>query len=367
MEMTALRQQTQKELAAQQRMQSWRKLGVALAVGLAGVAAGLFVLLRLAAPLWPLVACGLLLLAVWHAGRAQVNRQLARYQHAINLVQHAHPVAIRLTPTKLVAFEGRLFRADAQRCLFAFQTAKYSAFGNNPTQPIWIWRNPLSQEAVGNDGGQVAIGKALDDQGATHALRRAGRIWLGLSSVTLLLVGIFVGDAQWVALPQAQQDLDRAVAAHMWPQITATVIRAQAREIRISRGKSTVSAWVPDIRYRFVVHGQIWHGDTRRVFETPLDGPDKVTPILNSYPVGATIAVAVSPDNPALAVIEPGHEQPLQRKIRDLRQVTLVLLLVGGLLISVFIVLSKWQKRLGEQIQTEVFLNPHPPDQGGPI
>lgn len=363
-EIAALRQQTLKELASQQRMQSWLKVGIGLAVGLGGMAAGLFVLL---APNmsdisdtsdisgWLLAIAGVLLLIVYQAGMRMVNRLVDRYRRASEQVRHGIPEAVRLGRTWLVAFEGRLFRDDEARRMFAFQIAKYSQFGVQQAGPAWIWRHPVSQEVVGNDGGHVAIGVCLDRQGFGRTMRGIAGIWRLLTGATLLLIGIFVGHTQWIALPQAQGDRDRAVAAQAWPRVTARVTLSQVKEIRISRGKTTVSAWIPDIRYHYAVQGREWQGATRRVYEAPLERPEKVAPILARYPVGAAIEVAVSPADPALAVIEPGHEQALERQISDLQQVSVVLLLVGGLICALFMALARWQKRLGEQVQAAVF------------
>lgn len=354
-DLTALRRQTLEKLASQQRMQSWLTYGIGVAVGLAGVAVGLFVLRHPEVPYWLLVIPGSLLMVVYRAGTRMVDRLVERYRRAIDLVQHTLPEALPLAPTLLLAFEGRLFRDAAGRRLFGFQTAKYSQFGVRPAGPVWVWHHPVSQEAVGNDSGQVAIGVCLDRQGFDRAMQRIGRIWPGLAVAALMLVAIFVGEAQWSELPPLERDLDRAVAAHAWPRVAATITASRSREIRVSRGKGSVAAWVPDIHYRFEMHGRMWQGKTRRVDEAPQDKPDKVAFILASYPVGKLIEVAVAPDDPALAVIEPGHEQGLRDRIRNFHHLTLVLLLFGALLCILFAILAKWQKKIGERIRIEVY------------
>lgn len=350
-----LRRQTLEKLASQQRMHSWLTWGIGVAVGLGGVAAGLFMLLHPATPYWPLVIAGSLMIVVYRAGTRMVGQGVARFQRAADLVQCRQPEALRLVPSSLLAFEGRLFRDDAGRRVFGFQTPKYSQFGVDRNVPIWIWRHAGSQESVGNHDGHVAIGICLDRQGFDRAMQRVARVWPGLALVTLLLVATFIGVAQWVELPQVRRDLDRAIAAHTWPRLPARVTASGIREIRVSRGRRNVAAWVPDIRYSFELGGRAWQGNTRRVYEPPQNTPDKIAPVLENYPVGKLIEVAVAPEAPDLAVIEPGHEEPLRDQMRNFHQVTLVLLITGVLLCTVFAFLAKWQKRIGEKIRDEVF------------
>ena len=101
------------------------------------------------------------------------------------------------------------------------------------------------------------------------------------------------------------REVRRAAASVGWPQIQGQVVTSKVREYRANPdSKSEYSA---RIRYRYQVRG-IEHESDRIAFGgIAFFGQAAASAKAQEYSEGAAVTVYVSPQNPALSVLEPGQ------------------------------------------------------------
>ena len=66
------------------------------------------------------------------------------------------------------------------------------------------------------------------------------------------------------------------------------------------------TSYGPHLIYKYVVQGQTYYSNRRSFGQLSGSDEEWAAEILEKYPPGARIPVSYSPDNPHLAVLEPG-------------------------------------------------------------
>jgi hypothetical protein len=148
--------------------------------------------------------------------------------------------------------------------------------------------------AVGRWSARVS---PLGRQASPRALRLARifvRVWAGLVMVFGVTFAV-IGAIEW----------DRAAESASWP--TAPGVVTESRVVRSTRrtGGRTRPSSSAHVEYAFDALGV--HRTASRVgFRMGSSSEESAREVVARYPVGTTVTVRYSPDDPALACLEPG-------------------------------------------------------------
>ena len=155
-----------------------------------------------------------------------------------------------------------------------------------------------------------------------------------LAIVVLLFLGVvFASIGAVTGLVFGKPMLDQAKATEQWPQTSGEVLESELVESRGDDG----FLYRAHVVYRYALDGaefesdRIWSG-----LDYSTSDRSEMQEIVRTHPVGKTVTVYYSPDDPAESVLMPGAN--LSSYV--LFSVGLVFLAVGGflLLIAVFLV-----------------------------
>jgi hypothetical protein len=97
--------------------------------------------------------------------------------------------------------------------------------------------------------------------------------------------------------------LYRARASEHWPQVQGTV-RASSVETQRSKRSAT---FVPHVRYDYAVGAEHYTSETLSFTRTASGDSGEAREQVRPYPVGASVTVHYSPDEPQLACLECGR------------------------------------------------------------
>ncbi|MFN6924404.1 MAG: DUF3592 domain-containing protein [Tabrizicola sp.] len=128
-------------------------------------------------------------------------------------------------------------------------------------------------------------------------MRRLLLAFVGLS----LIVAFWVGKDLWV---EAQ--------TYGWDEVPAVVTRSEVKVVATLKGSSRnlqapARAWYQlDLEYAYQSGGADYRSGLVGLLDTPVLNRRKAEDLAARYPVGARVTAHVSPDDPFLAVLEPG-------------------------------------------------------------
>jgi len=91
--------------------------------------------------------------------------------------------------------------------------------------------------------------------------------------------------------------------AQKWQKVPAVILKSSLRVSSDSDGTS----YIPEFAYSYSVNG-VEYQSTAHSHGLPLHGDQEQTnrKLVESLPVGSIVSIAVSPENPALAVLDTG-------------------------------------------------------------
>lgn len=95
----------------------------------------------------------------------------------------------------------------------------------------------------------------------------------------------------------------RAWASERWPQVQGTV---KASSVDTQRTKRS-ALFVPRVRYDYAVGGQSFSSEVLAFTNVASGDSSEAHDVVRRYPVGASVAVHYSPDEPQLACLECGR------------------------------------------------------------
>ena len=130
-------------------------------------------------------------------------------------------------------------------------------------------------------------------------LQKAGRIFSLVMGIILLVAGVLV--IYYLGIPV----LDRAKASPQWPTTKGVVLKSKVASQRSSNSNS--ETYKPDITYRYEVDGQqyecttVWFGS-----DVSTSNRSMAQDAVNQYPVNGEVVVYYDPQDPAIAVLQPG-------------------------------------------------------------
>ena len=146
--------------------------------------------------------------------------------------------------------------------------------------------------------GRWSFGMAQRGSALPPRARRFVRIFIRVWAALAIAFGVafaVIGAIEW----------DRAVQSAGWP--TAPGIVTESRAVHTTRSKRgrTTQSWSPRIKYRFEVAGASVEA-SRVSFRMGSGSEASVRELVARYPVGSTVTVHHSPEDPALACLDPG-------------------------------------------------------------
>lgn len=133
--------------------------------------------------------------------------------------------------------------------------------------------------------------------------------------IVLVIVGIVFGGQALAAVWVARD-------SHSWPTTPGRVVRSEMRHNRNANGLPGHRTLV---RYEYTVGGEEYEGRDVASGEFPYRSARSAARRLQPYPVGASVVVRYFPDDPELAVLEPG----VSLDVLYLPIVSIILLLVA--------------------------------------
>ena len=106
-----------------------------------------------------------------------------------------------------------------------------------------------------------------------------------------------------------------------WPKDQATIIRSEIRESSDGDGMSNL----PEFSYRYAVAG-VEYTSSRHTEGTPFPATEAdVQLMLQRFPVGSVVQVAINPSNPSCAMLDTGFPKAWH----VLRQASLTFIVIG--------------------------------------
>ncbi len=162
----------------------------------------------------------------------------------------------------------------------------------------------------------------------------------GLAGIAgLIMIGIGYYTVFGAYLPM----INAAKKSANWPTVSGTVIESRVKEeIRTeTRSRKTASGrrrsstrekmyYLPIVKYEYVVNSHTYvEGDL--FYRSDLSSPNEeaVREIVQQYPLGKTVTVSYSPEEPNNAVLEPGAKRQHYASL----YIGIAVLAIGGLLV----------------------------------
>lgn len=122
----------------------------------------------------------------------------------------------------------------------------------------------------------------------------------------------------------------RMISSSSWPTVEGVVTSSEVEgDITAS---DFGSGWWPEVSYRFSVNGKIYTANNIEVINVGNGNTDNYAKqVVERYPVGKKVQVHFNPDNPAIAVLEPG----IPTNVGGLNSITFIAFQVGVVVIGV--------------------------------
>jgi hypothetical protein len=117
-----------------------------------------------------------------------------------------------------------------------------------------------------------------------------------------VVFGLLFGLVGMGVLVYGIMNLNRGRASESWPTVSGVVTHS---DVRSSRGDSSTT-YHAEVSYEFVVEGAKHHSDKVSFGEYGTNSHARAARICDGYPVGAPVDVFYSPEDPDVAVLEPG-------------------------------------------------------------
>jgi hypothetical protein len=157
-----------------------------------------------------------------------------------------------------------------------------------------------------NEGSRPA--PAAPASGATSPLVAAYR-WIATGRRRLLLGGLFFGllliaVGITIVIPGAD-DIRDGWASRSWPTVRGLVTGSTVS----ADDSDDITLYRASVTYEYTVDGRQYVGSQIRFFDEGYSDPQPARDKAVQYPVGASVDVYYSPEDPSSAVLEPGASQ----------------------------------------------------------
>ena len=154
---------------------------------------------------------------------------------------------------------------------------------------------------------------------------------------------------QYFAINKAKERLALAVESLAWPRAQGVITSSVVKDVRIKRGKGSAPGFKADISYDYYVLGRRHSGD--RLFFGYSASRDRkwAANWVKAYPPGAKILVSYKPGDPGVSVVEPGHVEECEVKVRKAWLTMAAPAIMGAVLLLTFVIIlavtrRRWRK-----------------------
>ncbi len=205
----------------------------------------------------------------------------------------------------------------------------------------------------GLSAGNVFWGRLSDRRQLEDSWRQMRLLLLGLLLFSVFFVG-FLAFMTQRTLESARQELALGQESLSWPAAPGVILDAKLAEVTIKRGKSRVPGYEARIRYEYSVDDQTYTcnriffgydaGRKRRFHEQ----------LLAPYPRGTTVKIRYNPQDPAMAVLEPGHVDWNRREVAGAERGMWIALAMSSLIFIMPLVLYVIMKRRRNKLLEEL-------------
>lgn len=235
----------------------------------------------------------------------------------------------------------------------------------SPARRRKLGRKPLDLDlhmhSSGLDRALVLVGPDLLFFGSLATPEDLSRSWrqlrlflFGLLALLAVIVGsMFMAKLRF--LDMLEQDMVEAEASLQWPRAQGAVTASALEQTRIRRGRSSVEGWDAAIEYTYRVEGEEFSSAYIHYGWRPTRNLDKAKALVDAYPVGAAVQPAFDPQNPALAVLEPGHMDAVEEWLDEEKSRMFTGMIAGllGLVVTSVVMVLIYRRR--KQAMERVF------------
>lgn len=236
--------------------------------------------------------------------------------------------------TKVVQFKAP---QNKLRALFSKQSPYDVQVYYNEKQDCYLLVVQLDEK-------NVLVGKVIDEENYNEVVEETKKI-MRFATLTVSIVFIMMMITLSMIYFSMQKELDYVLASPTWPEVQAVITDSQTVKARIPRGKSgSVDGWKAQIKYDYSLDGQNFSGDKISYAYKPTINKSDADAFVQKYPNGATLSIKYNPENPKMAVLEPGKPDRLESKLLMLKILFVPIILIS--LIVVFIFRYMFRRRI---------------------
>ena len=205
------------------------------------------------------------------------------------------------------------------------------------------------------DTGKMLLWGKLTNRESREKNWRNMRLMIsGMCMLFLAILSVFIY-LQTQLLQELDQKIMLAHESEQWPGVKGVVTESFIKNVRISKGKSSVPGFRAVVAYTYAVNGRNFEGDNVFFCYEPHRKRKYAEEIVTYFKKGSTITVYHAPDDASLSVLQPGIdtycENERQQQYRTLIIVS-IMCSVGFLFsCGFFLYLTKRRNQLMTQIE----------------
>lgn len=168
---------------------------------------------------------------------------------------------------------------------------------------------------------------------------------LSLLGVVMIIVAMLVGQKM---MDNLQQELSLAQASLNWPATEARIVTNAMKNVRISRGKSSVPGFEAKISFSYQVGGRKYTSSIIHFGYEASESREEVENFLKQYPPGVSAQIAYNPQAPDMGVLEAGHTQECEQALSKAKRAQIFIALACALLVimpfGMYVILN-WRRK----------------------
>ena len=124
-------------------------------------------------------------------------------------------------------------------------------------------------------------------------------LFMALIPLAIVLAGVAL-------LAFGGRDLMRARASESWPSVPGRIEESKVDEEYRNSGGNATTHYLAAVRYQYAVDGATHHGARIHFGDATSTIREDVQAIVDRYPPGQEVSVHYQPEQPDVAVLEPG-------------------------------------------------------------
>ena len=188
--------------------------------------------------------------------------------------------------------------------------------------------------------GLLLWGNATTAEGRASNWRKFKLLFILMQGALLLSVLLLVLFSFKIS-GAVREEMALAKDSLSWPKAPAEVIDSKLKNVRISRGKSSITGYEAVIRYQYSVRGRTYTGDRIYFGYKPSEDRRAAQKLVEAHPVDGKMEIYYDPLQHGRSTMEAGRAEVLQKRLDKTRQ-TMWLAVAAGLVSTLLIVFFIW-------------------------